>query len=130
MQKLIHSVGRPARYVRDWLTNNNLPNAGRHWVELQAFSGGVNVAQGKPISNAPGFTMQDQNGAAHAGGNIVDGAPASNVWARLIPENNVAAWIQIDLGAQYILDELKIWHYYTDGRSYNGTKTEISTDGV
>jgi RHS repeat-associated protein len=39
-------------------------------------------------------------------------------------------YLQVDLGAVYSVDKVKVWHYATDGRTYYNTKTEVSQDGV
>lgn len=38
--------------------------------------------------------------------------------------------MQVDLGQQYTLDYIKVWHFYKDGRSYHDVKTQVSEDGV
>jgi trimeric autotransporter adhesin len=39
-------------------------------------------------------------------------------------------YVQIDLGATYMIGKLKVWHFWQDMRTYHGTKTEVSEDGV
>jgi hypothetical protein len=39
-------------------------------------------------------------------------------------------YAQIDLGAVYTADKVKVWHYANDGRTYHNTKTEVSADGI
>ena len=33
----------------------------------------------------------------------------------------------IDLGAEYPIDYIKVWHYFTDGRTYNGNTLSVGT---
>ncbi len=40
------------------------------------------------------------------------------------------SYVQLDLGAVYTVDKVKVWHYYSDGRTYHNTKTQVSADGV
>jgi hypothetical protein len=40
-----------------------------------------------------------------------------------------AAWVQVDLGEVKKLGNIRIWHYYRDGRSYRGNRLCISTTG-
>ena len=40
------------------------------------------------------------------------------------------SYVQLDLGAVYTVDKVKVWHYYSDGRIYHNTKTQVSADGV
>ena len=41
-----------------------------------------------------------------------------------------AQTITLDLGQTNNLSDVKIWHYHMDWRTYNGSKTEISTNGT
>lgn len=102
------------RYIRDY-ANGSTVNTGNHWIEIQAINNlGVNVAKGKVVSGS-GLT----NGTLVTDGNT-SGSYASG-----------GKYVQIDLGAIYEdIDCLKIWHYYSDSRTYHGTKTQISIDGV
>lgn len=36
--------------------------------------------------------------------------------------------VTVDLGSVKTVSAVKVWHYYNDSRSYNDTKTEVSTD--
>ncbi len=38
--------------------------------------------------------------------------------------------VQVDLGAVYSIDKVKVWHYFVDGRTYHNTKTQVSDDGA
>lgn len=38
-------------------------------------------------------------------------------------------YVQIDLGAIYDVDIVRVWHYYEDERTFYGTKIEVSEDG-
>ena len=49
------------------------------------------------------------------------------------PYHDTGAGLQsvtVDLGVARNVSAVKVWHYYADGRTYNGTKTEVSTDNV
>ena len=37
-------------------------------------------------------------------------------------------WVQLDLGAVYELNTIKLWHYYGDGRSYRDVVVQLSND--
>jgi len=39
------------------------------------------------------------------------------------------AYVQVDLGAVYSVDKVKVWHYAADGRTYHATKTQVSANG-
>jgi prepilin-type N-terminal cleavage/methylation domain-containing protein len=38
--------------------------------------------------------------------------------------------VTVDLGSTQNVSDVKVWHYYADGRTYNSTKTEVSTDNT
>lgn len=100
---------RKVRYIRDWLNGSN-KNTGNHWVEIQAIDkNGTNVALGKTDNL------------------ITDGSTESSPYYSL---SSGLKNVVVDLGAVYDIDKLKIWHYWSDKRVYNNTKTEISVDGV
>lgn len=103
------------RYIKDYL-NGSTSNTGNHWVEIQVWANGTNIAQGKtPTTNSA------RN--VHL---ITDGNTATD------PYSDAAgtwAWVQIDLGEiRYDVDMIKVWHYYKDNRAYNN-KLMISMDG-
>jgi len=106
------------RYVRDWL-NGSTANAYNHWNEIQVIDfDGTNRALGlTATSNAamanPAFMTDGIINASYSGNS-----------------SSVLAYAQLDLGALYSIKEIKVWHYYPDGRTYNSTKTEVSEDGI
>lgn len=82
-------------------------------------------------------TAATYNYAQGKGGTASSGAPNVSIstdggteTARYTEIGVGLSWIQIDLGAVQMLDTVKVWHYYTDARTYNATKTEVSIDGV
>ncbi|MFE4029138.1 hypothetical protein ACFX4N_23575 [Priestia sp. YIM B13551] len=109
------------RYIRDW-SNGSTANTNNHWIEIQAVSGIVNRASGKtPTVMAGGTTTNISR--------ITDGNLDTNTYYSGVAGRN--EYVQIDLGAVYSdIDYLQIWHYYQDGRTYNGTKVEVSEDGA
>lgn len=40
------------------------------------------------------------------------------------------AYAQVDLGAVYLIDRVRVWHYTGDTRTYNTPRTETSLDGT
>jgi hypothetical protein len=103
------------RYIKDYIQGPS----GNHWIEIEAYSNLVNVALGKPVTHA---------GMAYAGSpsNVTDG----DMSVLFETTGEPLSWVQIDLGNSIEIDEIKVWHYYQDGRTYNGTKTEVSEDGT
>jgi hypothetical protein len=116
------SAANAARYIRDTV-NGSTSNAGCQWIELEAWSGGKNVALHKSV------TASDPAVDGLDGGVITDGVTDElgdyyySVWSG-------PTWIQVDLGQQYTLDYIKVWRFYKDGRSYHDVKTQVSADGV
>ncbi|MDR6883109.1 discoidin domain-containing protein [Bacillus sp. 3255] len=116
---------RRVRYIRDWISGGSNANQANHWIEVQATNtAGTNVALGKAVTTniviANGSVGLVTNGDTSAAAGTYLGADTSLI-------NN---WVQVDLGSAMDIETVKVWHYYADGRIYNGTKTEISTDGV
>ena len=106
----IREVGLPVRYIRDW-ANGSTSNTGNHWVEIEAYSGGVNVALGKSATSPI----------------LTDGAVASSPY---YSQGSGLQSVQVDLGEVCIVEVINVRHYYADGRTYHNTKTEVSADGV
>jgi hypothetical protein len=57
---------------------------------------------------------------------ITDGNKSTNKWVGL-PEG--LQWIQIDLGQSYSINQVKLWHYFGDSRSYHDVIVRVSNDG-
>ncbi len=103
------------RYIRDYL-NGSTTDIYNHWVEIQAITySGENVALGKSSSDNLGGSRPM----------LTDGNMVSH-----FDTSNGLDWVQVDLGHLYKLEEIKVWHYYGDGRTYYSTKTEVSADGI
>ena len=111
------------RYIRDYCSGST-SNDGCHWVEIQAITNfGSNLAKGKSILSNK--TIKDAS-------YITDGDYTNyNHYGQCNKDDINIPHVQIDLGAIYNnVDEIKIWHYYADGRTYNKTKTMVSADGT
>lgn len=113
------------RYIRDYCNGNtsqysNLCN----WMEIQAISNvGTNLALNKTVTSNVTVT----NLSYVTDGDYKD----SSHYANASSSSDTVPYVTVDLGQVYSnIDELKIWHYYLDGRKYNKTKTEVSADGV
>ena len=107
------------RYVRDWLAGSTA-NGGNHWVELEVWAGGANVARGIiPTSTVQLVTP-------HL---LTDGNTAS--YPFLYDDyNGTWNYVQLDLGAVlHHVDMIRTFHYWEDGRQYNH-KLQVSMDGI
>lgn len=108
------------RYVKDCI-NGSTANGGNHWVELQAVRNGQNVAFEKTVS---GSVAQS---SSFPYSRITDGSLTSANYAQ-----SGGAGLQcvtVDLTKTYDLDEITVWHYYADGRTYYNNTTYVSTNG-
>lgn len=113
----------PVRYIRDCVDGSSA-NQYCHWAELEAYSGGQNVALHKVVTCSYPATNIDYSNWQLA----TDGKYGTTDY---YVEGGVGpAWMQVDLGQQYVLDYIRIWHYYEDGRTYHDDKTQISADGI
>ena len=114
--KSINTTGE-IRYIRDYL-NGSTANTGNHWVEIKANTqDGTNVALGKvPTSNVT----------------LTNGAYLTNgvISSAYVNGSAGLAYVQIDLGSMQLIDNIQVWHYYPDGRTYYGTRTQVSHDGI
>ncbi len=113
------------RYIRDYCNGNNsaAPNYA-HWLEIQAITNiGTNLCKG--------ITAISNNVTVNNRAYITDGDYKTTSKYASATAGTVIPYVQIDLGKIYNnIDEIKVWHFYSDGRIYNNTKTEVSADGT
>jgi len=99
-----------AQYVRLY-SNGSSVNTYNHYVEVEICS---NLAAGKQATSSPGFTslssITDGNKSAYANG------------------STGLQWIQYDLGSVQEINEVNLWHYYLDGRTYHDVIVQVSND--
>lgn len=110
----------PIKYVRDW-SNGSSANTGNHWVEVEVKKAdGTNVARGltATTSNSGGISSPNY---------ITDGSANTSNYAGA---GNDLQYIQLELPELTLIKDIKIWHYFSDSRTYHGTKTEVSMDGI
>lgn len=111
------------RYIRDWV-NGSTSNTSNHWIQIQALNSSGNMALGKTVtSNQAPLVGVERKGLQGITDGNVDTIPYADFAAGL-------TWVQVDLGAVFNIKQIKIHHYYGDGRTYNQTKTEVSLDGI
>lgn len=118
------------RYIRDWLNGNTINTSGC-WTEISAMQGKNNLAVGKTVTSDTAFSTGYNNLATVTDGNTVP-AETGNPNSTYCGITTAGAhWVQVDLGSIYDnIDYIQIWHYYLDGRTFHGTKTQVSADGV
>lgn len=113
-------VGMPIRYIRDYCGENNVNNSS-HWTQIEAFNNvGQNVALGKNV------TSENTFGGTRPLKEITNGDTNCAYWAG----SNANASVTVDLGFIEKIDKIIVWHYYSDGRVYENTKTQVSADGT
>lgn len=120
---IIHSgnfinVGMPIRYVRDTISGSTA-NSANHWNEIQIINNvGENLAWGKDV----------KIGSTNYSNSVVTDGVVNSSYIPSGVGGTLTA--QIDLGYVEWIDQIKIWHYYPDGRTYNNNITEVSVDGT
>jgi len=111
------------RYIKD-CTNGSSANVGNYWVEIQAINNGVNVAKGKTITG----TSAENNSTTHAYKNVVDGlmdnVTGTSGYGYSSEDGNQC--LTVDLGQEYDLEEVAVWHYYADGRTFYENTTSVA----
>jgi len=107
------------RYIRCW-ANGNTVNKWTHFVELQAFlvpSHLSNLALNKKVVS---------NGDYSGRWNLTDG----DTGASAAPEDLLdATEVTVDLGKPTLINTIKLWHYWADGRAYRDNKVAVSLEG-
>ena len=111
------------RYIKD-CTNGSTSNDSNHWVELQAIYQGVNVAKGKSVASNNSVNSTPGTGTVTS---IVDGILTSSLYSDF-PDSKQC--ITVDLGNNYDLDEIAIWHYWQNNRTYFENETSVSSDNM
>ena len=104
------------RYIKDCI-NGNTVDSTNYWVELQAIQNGNNVAKGKYV------TSTDRNSTNLP--RITDGDITTSLYATA---GSGKQCIVVDLNEPRNLDEIAVWHYYEDRRSYKDRSISVSAD--
>lgn len=82
-----------------------------------------NFALGKTVTDDPAAPTGDAPASSVTDGSL-SGYHSHN-WSTV-----QESYVQIDLGGEYPVDAVRVWHYYVDGRTYAEPRTEVSTDGI
>ena len=114
----INTVLDEVRYIRDCSTGSNA-NEYSIWVEIQAIVNGTNIIKNLTLTGVTNPTV------------INDGDIASSENYGYLPVvSDASTCITIDLGSTYNIDELAVWNYYTDSRTFDNAITSVSLDGT
>lgn len=106
--------------ITDCLNGNSTSNNSNNWIEIQAIQNGKNLAKNVAVVD------NSNNTAAIIRNNrfITDGImDIESNYAEGDPGNKC---ITIRINSPNSLDEVAIWHYYADGRSYKSNKTTFN----
>ena len=104
------------RYIKDTINGNSV-TANSHWNEIQVLMDGVNIASGL----TPTATSSASSG--HPLTNATDGDITNYAQAASTGTQSIT----IDLGAEYPIDYVRVWHYYQDGRRYIDNTLSVGT---
>ncbi len=114
------------RYIRDYLDGSS-SNEGNHWVEIQALEADTGVNRALASNGATIFGSVPA-ASSYPFSVVIDGNTNTSPYSACVV--NGLQYVQIDLGGQYDIETIKVWHYYGDGRTYYSTKTQVSIDGI
>ena len=89
-----------------------------------------NLAAGIPVTVASGVILL--NPGAVTNGDIWADSSDPNTGEFAITSPDGTRYVQIDLGAVYTVDKVKVWHYTESGNpyTYHNPKTEVSSNGT
>lgn len=110
------------RYIKDCI-NGSTKNTSSHWIELQAIYNGLNFAKGKSV------TGTSSQASSYPYSRITDGDITTSNYARASTAGSLQC-VTVDLTENYDLDEVAVWHYYGDTRSYNNHSLYVSSDNT
>ena len=108
------------RYIKNCISYNTYHNY-NHWIEVQAIVDGVNIAKGKTVTG----TTSESSTRPYS--RITDGDITYNNYAQAA-SSSTNQCITVDLGNTYDLDEVAVWNYFGDQRSYYDNVTSVSSN--
>ena len=113
------------RYIKDCI-NGSSANTDNHWVELQAIKNGVNLALSKQITGTSSQNNDTTNSYSYITDGLIDNISGVSGYGMSLSTGMQC--VTVDLESTYDLDEIAVWHYYIDGRTYNDNVTYVSSD--
>jgi hypothetical protein len=116
--RLINSSAKEKyRYVRDY-ANGSSANTGNHWVEIEVYDiNGNLISSGKNV-----ISSNTSLGNITA---LTDGVKATTPY---VDGGTGPQYMEVDLGSEYDIGKVIVWHYFSDGRYYKATKTELYSE--
>ena len=113
-----------ARYAR-FYSNGSTVNSANHYVEIEVY--GVEPQTVPTVNLAPEGTLSSSvpfDNSSSATDKLADDT------AKYARGTSGLQWMQVDLGASYDLNEIQLWHYFGDGRSYRDVVVQLSNDAT
>ena len=120
--KMISLNSVNARYARFYSNGSNV-TGWNHYVEIEVYGVGTQVVP--TVNLAPASTISSSitfSGISYINDTLTNNSSKS---AKAVPGLH---WVQLDLGAVHELYAIKLWHYYSDGRSYRDVVVQLSND--
>ena len=122
---------RMIRYIRDSV-GGSTTNTGSYWTEIQALmlvgNDYVNVALGKTVTASNSNTARLEK---IVDGNYGDSSQDSGNYAgTTVVTGTSKDAVTIDLGDEYPIDYIQVWHWYRDGRSFYNNTLSVGTELV
>ena len=109
------------RYIKD-CSSYNTYNDGNYWIEIQAIVDGVNIAKGKTVTGTTPAT------SVYPYSRITDGDITYTNYATPSSATPVTKCVTVDLGSTYDLDEVAVWNYFGNPRSFYDNIVSVSSD--
>lgn len=107
------------RYIKDTINGSN-KHANNHWVEIQALMNQDGSQVNMALGITPTCTVTLSNPTL-----ATDGDTTSANYSSAKEDTQS---VVIDLGAEYPIDYIKVWHYYADGRRYIDNTLSVGTE--
>jgi phage minor structural protein len=112
------------RYIRDSIAGSSA-NAGNHWVEIKALRNNLThaVQLSDPLYNG-------SNPSTRPIERVYDGdTNTSNYHDAGMTYDGTPKWVDLYTGGAYEdMEQIRVWHYWGDGRTYHKTKLQVSAD--
>lgn len=114
------------RYIKDCV-NGQSKGEYNHWIEIQAIYNGQNVSKGKNIAGTSNY-FDEARSYTYVVDGIIDNS--TEISGHGCASSTGLQCVTVDLESTYNLDEIVVWHYWNDGRSYNNHSLYVSSDNT
>ena len=108
------------RYIKNCISHNSVYDY-NNWLEIEAIKDGINIAKGKTVT---GTTSEH---TSYPYSRITDGDIDYENFAS--PSSSALnQCVTVDLEQEYNLDEIAVWNFFGDQRTYYNNTTSVSSD--